>query len=245
MASKTYRDTAIILSSRPFSEADRVVDLFTHSGGRVSALAKGVRRTRSKFGARLEPFMHVDVQCHIGKTFHYVTQAELIGGYGSMLAASPEAYTAAHTVSEAVRGLVPEQGEPAPELFALALGAISAIARGRVLPDDAADSFLLRALAGAGYALALDGCALCGSEGTHAKISVPAGGLVCSECHEPSATSITTEAVHTLLALEQGNWEYLTSVATLDRRAAAGVVQKAARWHIDAPLRSLHTTLSV
>ena len=71
-----YRDSAVVLRVTKLGEADRIVTLLTRRTGRVRAVAKGVRRTRSKFGGRLEPFSHVDVQLYAGRNLDIVTQAE-------------------------------------------------------------------------------------------------------------------------------------------------------------------------
>jgi len=71
-----YRDQAIVLRTQKLGEADRIITLFTKEHGRLRAVAKGVRRTKSKFGARLEPTSYVDLQLYAGKTFDIVTQAE-------------------------------------------------------------------------------------------------------------------------------------------------------------------------
>ena len=78
-----YRDEAVVLRTHKLGEADRIVTLLTRRHGKVRAVAKGVRRTASKFGARLEPFMVADVQLYEGRTLDIVTQAESLGSYGA------------------------------------------------------------------------------------------------------------------------------------------------------------------
>src|SRR5690625_6459110 len=73
---KLYRDEAVVLRTHKLGEADRIITLLTRHHGRVRAVAKGVRRTSSKFGARLEPFSLVDVQLHIGRSLDIITQVE-------------------------------------------------------------------------------------------------------------------------------------------------------------------------
>src|SRR5207244_5858127 len=81
-----YRDDAVVLRVQKLGEADRIVTLLTRRHGRVRAVGKGVRRTMSKFGARLEPFSHVDVQLYSGRSLDIVTQAETIAAYAADLA---------------------------------------------------------------------------------------------------------------------------------------------------------------
>ena len=73
-----YRDEGVVLRTQKLGEADRIITLLTRRHGKVRAVAKGVRRTKSKFGARLEPFSHVDLQLYTGRNLDIVTQAESI-----------------------------------------------------------------------------------------------------------------------------------------------------------------------
>ena len=91
-----YRDQAIVLRTQKLGEADRIITLFTKEHGRLRAVAKGVRRTKSKFGARLEPTSYVDLQLYSGKTFDIVTQAEGIENFGDALAMDYKNWTTAN-----------------------------------------------------------------------------------------------------------------------------------------------------
>jgi len=81
-----YRDDGIVLRTQKLGEADRIITVLGRTSGRVRAVAKGVRRTKSRFGARLEPFTHVDLMLHVGRSLDVITQAEVIRPYGSPLA---------------------------------------------------------------------------------------------------------------------------------------------------------------
>jgi DNA repair protein RecO (recombination protein O) len=81
----TYRDEAVVLRTQKLGEADRIVTFLTRYHGQVRAVAKGVRRTGSKFGARLEPFMVADIQFYEGRTLDSVNQVESIGSYGRQI----------------------------------------------------------------------------------------------------------------------------------------------------------------
>ena len=82
-----YVDDGIVLRTQDLGEADRIVTILTRRTGRVRAVGKGVRRTKSRFGARLEPFTHVDLQLHTGRSLDYVTQADTVRAYGETLSA--------------------------------------------------------------------------------------------------------------------------------------------------------------
>ena len=90
-----YRDEAVVLRTAKLGEADRIITLLTRDHGKVRAVAKGVRRTKSRFGARLEPFMRVDLLLGEGRTFDSVRQAESISAYAGGITGDYATYTAA------------------------------------------------------------------------------------------------------------------------------------------------------
>ena len=95
-----YRDEAVVLRTQKLGEADRIVTLLTRQHGRVRAVGKGVRKTMSRFGARLEPFMYIDVQLHVGRSLDIVTQVETIGAYGAPIVSDYARYTAGSAMLE-------------------------------------------------------------------------------------------------------------------------------------------------
>ena len=180
-----YRDEGVVLRVQKLGEADRIITILTRRHGRVRAVAKGVRRTRSKFGATVEPFSHVDLQLYAGRNLDIVVQAESLTPYGEALARDYGRYTAGTAVLETAERLTAEEREPSLRLFLLVVGALRALSGGG--PDEAEprdpsmvlDAFLLRAMSVAGYAPALADCARCSAPGPHRAFSVPAGGTVC------------------------------------------------------------------
>ena len=96
-----YRDQAVVLRTHKLGEADRIITLFTREHGRIKAIAKGVRRTKSRFGARLEPASYVDLQLYTGRTFDTITQAEAIENYGDALSSDYQNWTVASAILEA------------------------------------------------------------------------------------------------------------------------------------------------
>src|SRR6266567_2607025 len=173
---KLYRDDGIVLRVQKLGEADRIITLFTRRHGRVRAVAKGVRRTTSKFGARLEPFGHVDIQVIEGRTLHVIGQVEGIELVGKRFVDNYPRYTAASAIVETAERLTPVEEEPALRLYLLTLGAVRTLAAGEHTGSLILDSYLLRSMALAGWAPALRECAVCGTPGTHRAFSVPAGG---------------------------------------------------------------------
>jgi DNA repair protein RecO (recombination protein O) len=101
----TYRDEAVVIRTHKLGEADRIVTFLSRYHGIVRAVAKGVRRTTSKFGSRLEPFMVVDLQLYEGKNLDTVSQAETIGAYGREISADYPSFTAASAMVETAEKL--------------------------------------------------------------------------------------------------------------------------------------------
>ena len=125
-----YRDDAVVLRVQKLGEADRIISLLTRRYGRVRAVAKGVRKTSSRFGARLEPFSHVDLQLYEGRSLDVVSQAEGITPYGKDIMGHYGRYTAASAVLETAERLTAEEREPSLRLYLLTLGALRVISSG-------------------------------------------------------------------------------------------------------------------
>jgi DNA repair protein RecO (recombination protein O) len=122
-----YRDDGVVLRTQKLGEADRIITLLTRQNGRVRAVAKGVRRTKSRFGARLEPFTHVDVLIHPGRSLDIITQAEVIRAYGAPLVADYPKYTAGVAMLETAERFTPVEKEPAIRQFLLLIGGLRAL----------------------------------------------------------------------------------------------------------------------
>ena len=131
----------------------------------MRAVAKGVRRTTSKFGSRLEPFTHVDVQLAEGRNLDTVTQAETQDAFAAPLGADYERYTAGTVMLETAERLVTEEKEPSTQQFLLLVGGLRAMVGGERRPSQVLDSYLLRSLSVAGYAPSFEHCARCGLRG--------------------------------------------------------------------------------
>ena len=170
----TYRDEAVVLRTHKLGEADRIITMLSRGRGKIRAVAKGVRRTSSKFGARLEPFSHIDLQFAEGRTLDVVLQVESMDAFGDRLGHDYPAYTAGQAMLETADRLVTEEGEPAVQQYQLLVGALRVLNRGTSDgPRPASmilDSYLLRALAVAGYAPSFTDCARCGLVGPHSRI---------------------------------------------------------------------------
>lgn len=236
---RLYRDAGVVLRVQKLGEADRIVTLLTRRHGRVRAVAKGVRRTSSRFGARLEPFGHVDVQFYAGRTFDIVTQVETLDGFGSRMVGDYGRYTTGCAVLETAERLAGAEGEPSMRLYLLVVGALRALADGQRETALVLDAFLLRAMSTAGWAPALAECARCGKAGPHRAFSVQAGGAVCPECRPAGAATPTPETLELLAALMDGDWPVAEGASAAARRAGSGLVAAHLQWHLERQLRSL------
>ena len=151
MPSKLYRDEAIVLRTYTLGEADRIIVMLTRTRGQVRAVAKGVRRTTSRFGARLEPFSMIDVQLPEGRSLDVVAQVETIEPFASALTNDYAVFTCASTMVETAERLTEDDGDlgtaDSAQQFLLLYGAMFALARRRHAPGLVLDSYLLRAVA--------------------------------------------------------------------------------------------------
>ena len=170
-----YRDEAIVLRTQKLGEADRIITLLTREHGRVRGVAKGVRRTKSKFGARLEPGSHIDIQLYTGRTFDTVTQVESIFNYGEALTDDYSRWTIAGAILEAAERFTSHEHEPALQEFKLVTGAMKALADNKYEASMILDAYLLRSLAVGGYAPSLVNCSKCDAPGPHRYFSLGGG----------------------------------------------------------------------
>ena len=234
-----FRDEAVVLRTHKLGEADRIVTLLTRRHGRVRAVAKGVRRTSSRFGARLEPFMLVDVQAHVGRTLDVVQQVETIAAYGARLVDDYPRWTAGQAMLEAAERLTPEDREPAPQQFLLLVGGLRALTEEAHDATLVLDAYLLRSLAVAGWAPSFTDCARCGAPGPHRWFAVTSGGSLCDACRVAGAVAPSPLTVHLLGALLSGDWAVADASDPRNRREASGIVAAQLQWHLERGLRSL------
>jgi DNA repair protein RecO (recombination protein O) len=195
---------ALVVASMRFKEADRILTLYTRERGRLSAIARGVRRTRSKLGGRLEPFSLVRVELYPGRSMYTVTGADTIRSFHTMRDALFRMEQGARLL-ESVRRLFPEeeQNRPAFNLLVRAVGALATSTDA----DEAALVVLaarLKLLLALGYLPALDTCSLCGESTYLCGFNPSLGGVVCTQCFGEEAHdcfSLSAEALAAMHAL--------------------------------------------
>jgi DNA repair protein RecO (recombination protein O) len=234
-----YVDEAVVLRTHKLGEADRIITLLTRHHGRVRAVAKGIRRTTSRFGGRLEPCSYVEVQLAVGRSLDVITQVETRRPYAEAMYSDYRRYTTAAAMLETAERLTAEEREPATQQFLLLVAALRALAERRHDPGLILDSYLLRSLAVAGYAPSFDACARCGAPGPHRAFSPAAGGMTCATCRPAGAALPAPETVRLLAALLTGEWEVAEASEERHRREATGMVSAYLQWHLERSLRSL------
>jgi len=226
-----------VLRTIRYGEADRVLHLYTRDRGRVAAMAKGVRRTRTRFGGRLEPFFRLDMVLYEGRSeLLTVTSAETVAAH-PRLREHAGALDAAARACDAV-GRLFETAEPHPAIYHLLTNELA------LLDADAARhatranqlAFRLKLLLGAGLAPQLAACANCGTREHITGFSGAAGGVVCSAC-EASAFPLDADA-HAFLVEALGR--PLAETPGAEPRAlrqAERAIQETAEHHAQVRLR--------
>jgi DNA repair protein RecO (recombination protein O) len=159
-----YRDEGVVLRTYRLGEADRIVVLLTRGRGKVRAVAKGIRKTKSKFGARLEPGGHVNLLMYEGRELDIVNQAETVDHYRS-LREDLERMTDVMAMLEAV-DQVAQEGEPNAPLFRMLTGALRTLGEADQRPVLLVAAFYWKLLALEGVSPVLEECVVCASEGT-------------------------------------------------------------------------------
>jgi DNA repair protein RecO (recombination protein O) len=180
-----YRDEGVVLRTWKLGEADRIVVLYTRDRGKVRAVAKGVRKTKSRFGARMEPTSHVAMQLYEGRELDIVTQAETIDRLGP-LRDDLDRLTRATAMLEAVDALAQDRN-PDRGLYSMLVGALRTLAaqdHPLIVPG-----FFLKLLAHEGFQPMVDGCAVCGDGASLVAFDLEEGGLLCPAHRKGQAVS--------------------------------------------------------
>ncbi len=238
-----------MLRVHKLGEADRIITLLTRRHGRVRAVGKGVRRTSSRFGARLEPGSHIDVQIYTRlpegqaapegrRGLDVVQQLDSLGAFGAQLAGDYPRWTAASAICETAERLT-EEGEPALRLYLLVVGALRALVAREHDAGLILDAFLIRAMSNAGWEPALAACAKCSRPGPHAGFNVAAGGAVCDDCRPPGSARPQPATVPLMAALLAGDWPAAAASEVAVRRESSGLIAAHLQWHLERGLRSL------
>ena len=214
-----------------FGEADRVVVLLTRNHGLVRGVAKGVRKVKSRFGSRLQPFVDVDVQVYPGRGLSTITGADTVTYYGARIIDDFDRYAAACAVMEVAEKLSYDQGDP--ELFGLVQEALTNLQTDQH-PTLVLDAFMLRATEHAGWGLSLFNCANCQAPGPHRAFNATVGGAVCNNCRPTGSMDVDPETLHDMWLLRGGYGVSSIRVAQIHRATVAHV-----QHNLEAGLKSL------
>ena len=228
-----YRDHGIVLRTYKLGEADRIVVFVTERHGKVRAVAKGVRRTKSRFGARLEPTTHVALQLYEGRELDVVTQADTVDHFRAVRN-DIDRYARASTLLEVVDQVAQER-EPSPELYRMLLGGLRTLA-GSGSPVVVA-AFIWKLLALEGVQPIVEVCASCGGDGELVAFDLVQGGALCAGCRRGSPIS---GGALDLLRLVLGGklGEALNQPAGPDVAELDGLAHRAIEQHLERHLRS-------
>jgi DNA repair protein RecO (recombination protein O) len=233
-----YREQGVVLRTWKLGEADRIVVLLTQGEGKVRAVAKGVRKTRSRFGGRLEPFSHVDLSLYRGRELDIVTQVEVIAPFRA-LREDYDRVVAGTAMLEAVEQVAQER-EAAVRLYLLLVRGLRALDGGPRDPSVVLDAFLLKLMALEGYRPAVDGCAGCGSGEPPRCFSIARGGGLCERCRTGEESTLDRATLPLLAALLGDDLETTAASvpAPASRREAGALVKGYVEYHLDRRLRS-------
>ena len=233
-----YREQGIVLRTYKLGETDRIVNLLTQGRGKVRAVAKGVRRPGSKFGGRLEPFSHVDLQLYEGRSLDIISQAELITPFDAVR--DDFALSACGSAMVEAADRIAQEEERSNRLVLLLLEGLRALAAAPPHPSAVLDAFLLRLASVAGYHPYLDACASCGAPGAHAVFHLAAGGVLCPTCAPAGSHAFDPRVIALLSTLAHGDLRVLGSDGAEPRvrRAAGALVNSFLTYHLGKPLRA-------
>jgi DNA repair protein RecO (recombination protein O) len=230
-----YHEQGIVLRTHKLGEADRIVVLLTRGRGKVRAVAKGVRKTKSRFGARLEPTSHVKLLMYEGRgELDIVTQAESIDHFRA-IRDDLDRVTRASSLLEAVDQLA-QEGEANLRLYQMLLGALRALAAHSgplVVP-----AFFLKVLALEGFRPMVDVCVECGSDGPLVAFDVGQGGTRCALHRQ--GTPISAEAVALLQQVLGGQLGAALNESSSEATAEVDhLATRSLEHHIERRLRSV------
>jgi len=237
------RDSGVVLRTYRLGEADRIVVLVTEAHGKVRAVAKGVRKTTSKWGGRLEPLSHVALLLWQGRSdLAVVNQAEVLDHFPSVRE-DLERIASGLAMLEVVDQLALE-GHPDPGLYRMLVGALRALADARTDATMVAPCFFLKVLAHEGTEPVLYACAVCGrSDGDVDLVAfdLTEGGTLCRTCRRGRAVSADALGI-VRAVLGGGLGHVLSSPRPACAEEVTGLATEAMEAHLDRRLRAVHTT---
>jgi DNA repair protein RecO (recombination protein O) len=228
-----HRDDGIVLRTQQLADADQLVTLLTLQAGRVRAVAKGARRTKSRFRNQLEPFSHLDVRMYSARSMDVITQTDVVRPYAKELA--PGFARSAAAMAEAAEKFTPVLRAPATDQFLLLVGGLRALADQERDPGLVLDAYLLRSLAVAGSGLPLEDC-----DGCSADCCYPHPRMLCrcSPAAAPQLAMPAEQTVDLMRALMQGDWETADASDPRHRAECSEQIRGHLEWNLEHSISS-------
>jgi len=238
-----YSAEAVVLRKVDYGEADRILTLFTRERGKLPAIAKAVRRAKSRMSGQLDVFSHGTMMLAEGKRMDVVTQFQRITRSDGLAADLPRSAAAAVVVEVADKVL--EERHPQPELFAVVVGALEHLSHTEINARMELADFLTRVLSELGYAPALAECARCGKALGESGLGFSpfAGGVICADCNRADLPSppISSRAVKVLRVCASGDRDlfFRLRLDDIDLGALEGALEAQLEHHLDRQLKSI------
>ncbi len=240
-----YRTQGIVLRAIRLGEADRIVTVYTQQHGRLRGVAKGIRKSKSRFGGRLDAFTHVDLQLYKGRSdLEVITQADILSrpkrvrdDYGAFCSAS--------AMADAIDRTTPER-ERNVRAFLLLRSGLQALEDGAADPPLLAYAFLAKLASMSGLHPTLRACVDCGSDGLVA-FSHGRGGAVCGSCVGRADPKVDDGLLESWSALLDHEWNDLrtTRIPLKAQRELAGLLVAFVQWHTETRFRAFAVLPSV
>ena len=236
-----YRDEGVVLRTFRLGEADRIVTLMTKGRGKVRAVAKGVRRTHSKFGARLEPLSHVTMMCWQGRELDIVNQAEVLDTFRAVredLRRLPKGMALIEVSDQ-----MAQERHPDHKLYAMLVAALRTLCDPDIDPTLLAPAFFMKALVLEGAAPILEGCASCGEPDSAVELvafDLTEGGALCRRCRRGRPMSPAALALLRRI-LGGGLAAVLSGPPSPGADEVAELATEAMEVHLDRRIRSVRS----
>jgi DNA repair protein RecO (recombination protein O) len=236
-----YRDEGVVLRTHKLGEADRIIVLMTAAHGKVRAVAKGIRKTKSRFGGRLEPPGHVSLLLYQGRELDTINQAESIDHYRS-IREDLDRMTDAVALLEAVDQIA-QEGEPNLEMYRMLTGALRSLGDAAERSPLLVAGFYWKLLALEGVGPIVDRCASCGmglADGVElVSFDAVEGGALCREHRRGEA--VDPDAIDLLRRILGGGLAgALSEPASPATAAVSALATTAMEAHIERRLRAVH-----
>ncbi|CAN5570396.1 DNA repair protein RecO [soil metagenome] len=230
-----YKDEGVVLRTIKLGEADRILTLYTAHGGKIRAVAKGVRKTKSRFGGRLEPFSRLDLMLYSGRNLDTITAAQLLDSHNEARSDLTR-LSAAAALCELVDKITPDN-ESSRTVYDLLVGGLDAASRATC--DTVVPAFAIKLLSISGFHPQLNTCAGCGAGGGLGAFSAALGGALCRGCwsQDEGAWRLSPQGLALLAELLASDFGRTAEPAAV--LEATDSLRRYAEYHLERPLRSL------